>query len=168
MNAASEEVDEATAYHEAGHAVIGCVLDWPPVRVTIEAVGDVVGRTDFEDWPEPFTRVLNSSEASNFIENRIVGVFAAGIAQTRKFPERARDQGDTRDERQAQNYSDYLYCDQGCEEAREAALKNGRLRAVSLIEKHWRSIETVAQALIKQRTLDREQLLVMLEGSSQG
>jgi hypothetical protein len=169
MQATLEEgQEEGTAYHEAGHAVSGFALDWPPIRATIVPNGTVVGRTDFEDWPEPFTRVLPDSPAKRrFIEDRIVGVFAGGVAQTRKFPGRRLDDGDARDERQAKSYADYLYCDLETERVRQASLENGRIRAVPLVEKYWSSIEAVAQALTKHKTLDSEQLLALWVASSQ-
>jgi ATP-dependent Zn protease len=53
-------MDEATAYHEAGHAVAALALDRPVVRVSIRPGGDFLGTCAFgkavfrpsEDWLE--------------------------------------------------------------------------------------------------------------------
>jgi hypothetical protein len=151
-----EERDQHTAYHEAGHAIAGFVLGWPPLRATIVADGTgVVGSTEFDDWPEPFTRVLNeSAEKRRFIEDRIVGVFAAGVAQSRRFPNRDFDDGDERDTQQAKTFADYFH--DGA--VRQACLENGCKRAVRLVEEHWRWIDAVARALIVSRTLSRNEM----------
>jgi ATP-dependent Zn protease len=50
MNKLSRDEQQATAYHEAGHAVMGCILSRPPQSVSIVPDDSGVrGRTIFDD-----------------------------------------------------------------------------------------------------------------------
>ena len=47
--------EEATAYHEAGHAVVGAIRGRAPLFVTIIRSGRFAGRTEFpQDWQQKF------------------------------------------------------------------------------------------------------------------
>jgi ATP-dependent Zn protease len=43
--------EKATAYHEAGHAVVSFVLGRRVKRVSIEPMGDAAGYVEYYDWP---------------------------------------------------------------------------------------------------------------------
>jgi hypothetical protein len=45
--------EEATAYHEAGHAVVGALRNRPPDWVTIIADGGAAGKTEFPTIGHP-------------------------------------------------------------------------------------------------------------------
>jgi hypothetical protein len=54
MSGQAEGSKEETAYHEAGHAVIGCVLQRYPLSVSIVSDGKgAVGKTEFEQDAPP-------------------------------------------------------------------------------------------------------------------
>jgi ATP-dependent Zn protease len=96
-----EENKEETAYHEAGHAVMGCVLERHPLSVSI--VGDgkgAVGQTEFEqDAPLGSFRHFDQSETKKkYIRTRVLIEVAGTIAHDIKFPERAHDEGDAYDD----------------------------------------------------------------------
>ena len=54
--------EEGTAFHEAGHAIVGAVRDRPPLWVTIIAADGASGKTEFPDDVLPeYKRVLSHS-----------------------------------------------------------------------------------------------------------
>src|SRR5664280_1568769 len=65
--------DEATAYHEAGHAVMAALRDLPPLSGSIVPAGNrVAGRTEFPDVPPAFKNYLGTSaEKRAYIETRV-------------------------------------------------------------------------------------------------
>ena len=54
--------EEATAYHEAGHAVVGAIRGRAPLFVTIIRSGRFAGRTEFpQDWQQKFMTYFDDS-----------------------------------------------------------------------------------------------------------
>jgi ATP-dependent Zn protease len=81
--AADEEID--TAYHEAGHAVLGCVVGRYPLSVTIVRVGAVPGKNEYEAGVPDFARkYLNQSrEKQLYAEQRVLtGLAGTTISET--------------------------------------------------------------------------------------
>src|SRR5258706_2958076 len=105
MSGQTEGSKEETAYHEAGHAVMGCVLQRYPLSVSIVADGKgVVGKTVFErDAPPGGFRYFDDSDEKKRYIRTLVLIEAAGtIAHVIKYPGRAHDQGDANDQHWAQ------------------------------------------------------------------
>jgi ATP-dependent Zn protease len=73
-DAANPEHDVDTAYHEASHAVVGCLLGRPPVYVTIVREGPVAGKTEYETGVPAFARrhFDQSPEKRRYAEQRIL------------------------------------------------------------------------------------------------
>jgi ATP-dependent Zn protease len=166
MNAVFKEQEEATAYHEAGHAAIGCVLGRKLKRVTIIPDGKgVVGSTEFANgYPETFARTFNQSKAKRqYVEDRVAGELAGSLAQSRKVPGRDRDAGDEHDDYQARELSRELVGETPSEtdRLREQCLANGRARAKALLEQHWPWVEAVATALIQRKELSGDEVLAL-------
>ena len=151
--------EEATAFHEAGHAIVGAVRDRPPLWVTVIAADGASGKTEFpEDWLDEYKRVQNySPEKRCYIETRILTVVAGTIAHDLHCPDRAHDAGDECDDRRA--------CAFIAESAGWASDdRNGyflRLqeRARGLLQTNWPWVEAVARALIEHKTLQREEVM---------
>jgi hypothetical protein len=147
MNSSEEE---ATAYHEAGHAAMGCILGRPPLCVSIvpDAHGNV-GQTIFpNDWPnfEPYSSA--SLKKREYIEIRVLTEVAATFANDLKFPGRSHDSGDNQDEASARDMIQHVNVLD-----REEYLQCMRRKARGLIAQHWPWIEAVALAHIEKRKL---------------
>jgi hypothetical protein len=102
MTAKDSIDEEGTAYHEAGHAVVGAVRGRPPIFATIIPDGaGAVGKTEFPDdlRPEYKTHFGNSPEKRAYIETRILTSVAGTIAHDLRFPGRAHDAADVNDDR---------------------------------------------------------------------
>ena len=109
-----------------------------------------------------FKAALNQSpEKRDYIERRVAIELAGGIAQTMKFPNRARDKGDEHDEYWARELSTELVCNTSVEteQARKACLYKARARAQALLYENWSWVEALAEALIARKVLSCEEIL---------
>jgi ATP-dependent Zn protease len=155
---------EETAYHEAGHAVIGYVLERYPLSVSIVADGKgVVGKTEFEqDAPPGGFRYFDQSEMKKkYIRTRVLIEVAGTIAHDIKFPGRAHDEGDANDDHWAK-----LLVIEGVhfEHDRDAYLGSASQEAEDLLKKNWPLVEKLAAALLERHELSRTELLEILDG----
>lgn len=157
-----EENKEETAYHEAGHAVMGCVLERYPLSVSIIADGrGAVGRTEFEqDAPQGGFRHFDQSEAKKkYIRMRVLIEVAGTIAHDIKFPGRTHDGGDAYDDHWAKQL---VIEGVHFEDGRDAYLASARQEAEGLLKENWPLVEKVAAALLERRELSRAELLRLL------
>lgn len=139
-----EENKEETAYHEAGHAVVGCVLERHPLSVSIVADGTgAVGKTEFEqDAPPGGFRHFDQSETKKkYIWARVLIEVAGTIAHDIKFPGRAHDAGDAYDE-----YWATQLVTEGVrlEDDRSAYLASAKQAAEELLRRNLTLVEKVA------------------------
>jgi ATP-dependent Zn protease len=159
MSDQAKENKEETAYHEAGHAVIGFLLGRYPVSVSIVADGKgAVGKTEFEqDAPKGGFRYFDESEKKRtYIRTRVLIEVAGTIAHDVKFPGRAHDAGDANDEHWAkQLVTEGVRAD----DDREGYLSDARQEAESLLKNNWHLVEKVAVALLERKQLSRAELL---------
>ncbi len=151
--------EEATAYHEAGHAVVGALRGRPPIFVTIIADGYVVGRNEFpKDWEPEFTGYMGDPpEKRTYIETRLLTGIAGTIAHDLRFPERAHDEGDAHDERCARKV-----ISQNASWAsgnRDEYFQQLQEVARGLLQTHWPWVEAVARALIERKTTSTAEVM---------
>ena len=145
----SEAERKATAYHEAGHAVIGVVLGRTPTAVDIvyDASGNA-GHTQFApDLPKDFKRYFNQTpEKRRYLEMRVLIALAGTAAHDFLCPGRAHDEGDNRDERAAM---------QMIEESRswghdhDRYLETLKIHVREKVTKHWTKIVLTAEMLLR-------------------
>jgi len=159
----SEYARKGTAYHEAGHVVVGIIFGRVPQSSTILPDGNGrLGETKFDEtldymkggpnrWVEPGYR--------HYIEGRVVGQLAGTAAHDLNEPGRAHDTGDTKDENDAKELIEY----QVSHELRNGYLEKSKQTATDLLKRHGHAVEVVAQALLDQTTLDRSALLDLCE-----
>jgi hypothetical protein len=155
--------DGATAFHEAGHAVVGALRGRPPISATILPDGDgAAGTTVFpEDFTEEFRRYLNvSPEKQKYVDTRILTEVAATIAHDLHEPDRTHDQGDECDDRRARDFvsrgAGWVAID-----GREAYLQRQKDVALDLLCSNWAWVEAVANALLQKRTISGEEVLAL-------
>jgi ATP-dependent Zn protease len=163
MSGQTEVSKEETAYHEAGHAVMGCVLQRYPLSVSIVADGKgVVGKTEFEqDAPQGGFRYFDDSDGKKrHIRTRVLIEVAGTIAHDIKYPGRAHDEGDANDDHWAQQL-----VTEGVriEDDREGFLTRARQEAEALLKDNWGLVEKVAAALLRRQELSRTELLEVCE-----
>src|SRR5260221_14039764 len=100
----------ATAYHEAGHVVMGVLLGCFPLSASILPDGSgMVGLTEFpKDIPD-FADVRTSNPSlkkQRYVEERVMLKLAGTIAHDHKYPHRHHDDGDRKDYEMACKFLD--------------------------------------------------------------
>jgi len=144
---------QATAIHEAAHAIITALFGFQLQEVTIEATADFSGCT----FSSPPSR-NDHPAAFEQIERRIISLFAGAIAVQRIFPTFPRRLlGDSTDKEAIDYFLKYV-----CyftDETRRQALK--RLRAVSTAWVNYPTIQQLirgfANELLAHKTLSGNQ-----------
>jgi ATP-dependent Zn protease len=150
-----------TAYHEAGHAVMGCLVGRVLTFATIVPDGTgAVGRTQYaDDVPACARRYFDrSEEKKRYTEARVLSEIAAMIAQDLKEPGRPHDMADAEDARQARELVIELV---SWEDDRDAYLPRAQKRATAILKEHWRWVEAVAQALLQRKTLTDAEIVAL-------
>ena len=153
---------EATAYHEAGHAIAAWNLGYRPTTASIVPGGDLVGEVRHEN---PFPGIDFEFDGSDMtrlkIERAIIICLAGPIAQKRYRQSSWRRWHGAADYAAATELA-LRAC--GSSEIANAFLKWLGLRANSLVEDHWNAIERIAIELLKRSTLAHEEIeLLVLE-----
>ena len=152
------------AYHEAGHAVVACRLGRRPAAVSVRATGRNLGRVVMR------TRALEPDSPRKWCRNEEVMVIAlAGpLAQRRHAPRSDWRQKKHRTSPRPDPGTDFdlvnkLLCRQhDGPTVRTAYDKYVRARTQELVDANWPAIERVAQALLKQESLTRQELLQVI------
>jgi hypothetical protein len=149
--------DIETAYHEAGHAVIGCLYGRFPTSITIEREGHAAGKTDFEPAVLDFvlSHLSPSPRQSAYAEVRVVGELAGSAAHDLFKSRRTLDQGDKHDLHWAKQLIDEL----AGSESPDTYLAFARAKATQLLQENWQWVEAVAPALLTRGTVSRAEIL---------
>ena len=156
--------EEATAYHEAGHAVVGAVRGRAPIFVSIIPDGGAAGKNEFpiDCRPEFKSHFGDSPEKRAYIEIRILTTFAGTVAHDLRFPERAHDAGGAYDERCARA----LIEDNAgwADNDRESYFQQLQETARGLLQTNWPWVEAVARALIERKTIWTAEVMELRPG----
>src|SRR5262245_31573474 len=145
--------DEATAYHEAGHAVAALVLDRPVVKVSIQPDRDKLGICAFGK------AVFRPSE--DWLEKEVLIALAGLAAEARHTGEYDR----------AAAGRDLLYARRlslqraGNERQAERLEKRLLSKAEHLLDRpgHWRAVERIAAELLEVREMSGRQARHLFE-----
>jgi hypothetical protein len=151
--------EEATAYHEAGHVVVGAVRGRPPNSVTIIRDKNSAGKNEFsDDCPSKFKNYLSDSrEKRKYVETRILISIAGTIAHDLRSPDRVHDSADEYDERCAQ-----MIIEQNAGWAgdnRDGYFQQLQEIGRSLVRANWPWVESVARALIEHKTIGKAEII---------
>jgi ATP-dependent Zn protease len=130
--------DEATAYHEAGHAVMALALGRPVQRVTILAARETLGQCAFGK------SVFRPSE--DWLEREIL-ISLGGIAAEARHTGNYAWDGAARD----QQYIHRLAVQRAGERKAERLERRLLAKAEHLLakEEHWRAVERIAAELLR-------------------
>jgi ATP-dependent Zn protease len=156
----------ATAYHEAGHAVMGCVLGRYPQSVDIfrDAHGNA-GHTRFDsDYPACMERWFDESEEKRrYLRVRVLIDFAGTVAHDLKAGDRLQDSGDQQDYQCAKRIVEESMSWDNDYDGYLARLK---IETREYLVTHWASVEAVATALLRNSTLLRAEIIDLFKKSS--
>lgn len=161
MNSIHSTQAAATAYHEAGHAVVGALRGLAPISVTIAPDKYALGKTKFPDWlPEFKNHYGDSPEKRCYIETRILIAIAGTTAHAIQFPEHPRDVGDIYDERRAR---DIIEENAGwADDCRDQYFEQLQELCQKLLQQNWPWVHAVAFALLERTTISNAEVMEML------
>jgi hypothetical protein len=146
--------EEGTAYHEAGHAVVGAARGRPPISATIIPDGTgAVGKTEFpKDWlPEYKNHFGDSAKKRTYIETHILTSVAGTMTHDFRFPGRVHDAADANDDRISR---EIIEDNAGwADDHRERYLERLQGIARDLLQANWPWVEAVAHALMERKTV---------------
>jgi hypothetical protein len=152
---------EATAYHEAGHAVIAHALGYKPHSVTVVPTVDFHGHAVHSNPLYGIQLDIDGSDGARLrAEKAIVICFAGPLAQQRYNP---------RSWRRHHGQADYdLICDLGmrvCGSAQQVAafLRWLEIVAREKVEAQWPRITNIAEILLKRKHLRGAEFMVALQ-----
>jgi Peptidase family M41 len=130
---------KALAYHEAGHAVVGCALGLEIEQVTIVPSEGSLGRCRYQGWDD--------EEAAGDVQTALIVLLAGTVAEEIAVgaPSRGADEPKARE----------LALSQGHSEAEAAdCIARARMLVAAFLEEHWPIVKALAAALRKERQLD--------------
>lgn len=158
----SDDERRATAYHEAGHAVIGAIHNRMPTSVNIvyDARGNA-GHTLFaDDLPPDFKSYFNESpEKRRYIEMRVLIALAGTAAHDLLCPGREHDEGDHRDEHQA---SEMIEESRSWAQDHAAYLEAMKVKVREHLTEHWSKVARVAEVLLRQNSISGTELAALM------
>ncbi len=166
----NSSVDAATAYHEAGHAVVSWCLGFSVDRATIVPDNDSSGHVMIEpEKPSTCTDAVRGGlwhPSRLLLEKRVMLVQAGEVAQRRYNPRSVR-RGHFRNDRR--KCVDILRIYAPDEEKLDVMPHYRLLRnwTIYLIEEHWHLVEAVAKALLECRELSGTQVLDVIRSANQ-
>jgi ATP-dependent Zn protease len=160
-----EDIRKATAYHEAGHVVMGNVTGRNAVSVTIVRRRDVAGETVFEKPLKIYpSRFDHSPEKKQYLRVLVLTKLAGTAAHDLLCPNRDRDEGDAQDEWDARDTITAMMS--WDEEDHDGYLDKLKIEARDILRVHWRSVAAIAEALLKDDKLDEKNIISIIEGST--
>lgn len=174
-----EKIVEATAYHEAGHAVVSKLL-MPEVKIeqiTVTPRNDALGFVSY-NLEDEFSNLTYGD-----IKNKICVAFAGRIAQMRRFGEEGLDSGASSDLKMATKYAYYAIANLGMDKDIgyiniDGLTKESKIGGVTeqeiqrrvkelmsaqkqkteeLVEENWEKIESVSEVLVKSEFIDEDE-----------
>ena len=147
---------QATAYHEAGHAVVSLELGRGFKSVSIEPDDNSLGRIQNTVLPEWFSPDLNLDDRHKKWIEREVLIFLAGIAAEHRFAGQNNWKGSGSDFHSAINLASCMF--EGSVLEKYVAFMLERTRAMISHPRVWVQIQAVAEALLEHRVLSKKRV----------
>jgi ATP-dependent Zn protease len=146
------------AFHEAGHVIAARVLGMPINKATIIPEHDTIGHVKYANPLRDVKLDCDSSDEARRRAERTIIIIFAGPAALRKY---------------SPGSSRFLHARGDFEEAAELAgridatieplLERLNRMAEDLVEAHWHDVVIIAEALVKEQTLDHNRIEEILE-----
>jgi ATP-dependent Zn protease len=154
-----------TAYHEAGHAVVGRVLGMICGSATIRPDEDSAGHVLTEDpWliDHHWENLGKFRKIESVFRGRILSVIAGAVTEEAFFGQHAG--GDGEDRRQIRRMLEQIIPPDTVDVEAWMDTYDARLRAKcrGIIQRHRESIALVAEALLAKETLSADQIDLLL------
>jgi hypothetical protein len=145
-----DDARKATAYHEAGHTVMGFICGRVPISVDIipDEHGNA-GHTRFsnDDLPDNYWRYFNaSSEKQRYVDIRVLIALAGTAAHDLMCPQRQHDTCDWKDEKNAKELIDESM---SWDNEHDAAFDRLKMEAYAKISDNMPKIESITAALMR-------------------
>ena len=153
---AAVDSDMATAYHEAGHAVVAVALRMRVGSATIEPAGDYLGRVQ-TPLTDAQLETIEFGDGRGLIDRHIACLFAGSVAE-------ARVTGHVNHDGARQDY-DTAFCFAFQFASYQETLDRGHAKAGDLITEHWAAVAAVAEGLLASRTLSSARLRAIIRAS---
>ena len=154
-NAARRPSPQRVAYHEAGHAVVACLLGNWPVRISIRKYRKTAGRVTFR-----MTTLSDRSDVERQIMIVLAGPFAEGIHLEEEIECADLTKGWGNDAVQFLGLRDLLDLD---EIGKDEVVSAVAVRVRELLMSNWRKVDIVARLLLDMTRLTRRQLVFIME-----
>jgi hypothetical protein len=159
--------DEFTAYHEAGHAVVGIKFGRKVEAITIEREDNKwQGRVLFarmphvDAWLKSTPVPAPTPEILTFVENSVASLYAGPIAEAMRYKGRGKYVEATaiNDLEKVKNLRTTFFK----EEDADKFYKQAADRAADALVEEWPRVKKLAEALLWHRTLTGEQVEAIL------
>ena len=151
---------EATAYHEAGHAVVarvGCVMPFREVSIVPDEKEGSLGHVRY--WYPPFRGdniyLEDDQRTRTKVEKIIMRALAGGVAEEMYTGQENRE-GASEDLESAQAYAEAL-C-HGYFPESEAHLQYLRARTKHILQRQWEQVEDLATALLERKRVKSKEV----------
>src|SRR4028118_1370490 len=157
----SEEELRLTAYHEAGHAIVAWVVGLEMEGVSIEPQESSLGRVTFVPVEDiaAYNEILHRRLVSTYAGVRAVELFTSRPTDPGNPNLDPRDQGSDWDE-----ITDLTFRLAGPEESAQVAVQErASEEAQQILRENWYGVESVAEALLRHRSLQSANLSRILE-----
>ncbi|MFY9839299.1 MAG: hypothetical protein WAK55_23045 [Xanthobacteraceae bacterium] len=156
MRKRSKSQIEATAYHEAGHAVVAYFLNYKPELVTIVPTVDAAGHVIHPNPLHGFQLDIDDSDEARLrVESAITICFAGPIAQQRYNPRSWRRVHSQLDYDKIAELVSHV-CDS--DEQANAFIRWRQIVACDMVKAHWLRIQLVAGQLLERENLSQTDL----------
>ena len=158
-----ESRSQATAYHEAGHAVACFMYDIKLHSISIRPDEDSHGRVNHNN---PLFRISDnagdlSASQRQRIERCVVIALAGNVAQRRFNPRSVRSHHAQNDFNKAADVLSHL---SGSDKELQAYMNLLLIRAENLLMRMWPSVTALASSLLKESALSGEQATAIIRG----
>ncbi len=168
-----------TAIHEAGHILIGHLLNLNVVYATI------VGRKNYGGYVS-FSNENDSTYSKNFLLNKICCAYAGRVAEVMEYGENGVTTGIGQDIKNATHFAEIMVAEYGMADSdimyyspeRRASdsyitgkireiLKEQYSRTEQLVKENYSKIKLLANALLEKNSLDEEEIIQILDRSEE-
>jgi ATP-dependent Zn protease len=156
--ARAQREKEATAHHEAGHAILSIVLKRPLVRVSIRPdaetfrFGICQGRPCVPAWLD-WEAEDQTPRARRWFERELVVLYAGQVAEAKFLGRAHAPHGAGHDDGTAADFA-LKFCGQSEDEASAfLGWMYARARTLVNVEHHWHGVRRLAEALLEREEL---------------
>jgi hypothetical protein len=144
--------EEATAYHEAGHAVAAWVMDRPFRYVTIVPMEGTLGHVQHPAWREHVQPDINVDGRTRRLLEKAIFTLLAGVRAEKRLTGRWNNIEANSDFHDADDLASYLWGNPKVLQ-KYISFMESRVDAMIASDRHWKGIQALAAALLEKRRI---------------